>query len=339
MRVALALTPVALVADYVLHARGTIVFVLAAAALAPLAFLIGEATENLAHHTGPAVGALVNASLGNAPELIIALFAVRDALPDVVRGSIAGSVVSTLLLVCGGAFLAGGDGPLDRRSLLVQLTTILAAVALFCIPAVGGFHGNPERHSLYVLTLPVAAVLLAAYLLVTAVNVRWGFDPDKLVPEDAWGLRMATVVLAVATAATAAVSEVLVGTIVPFGHALGLSQLFVSAVVVALAGNAAEQGGAVVIAHRGNPGLGAAIAVSSATQIAVFVAPLVALVSALAGRALPLSFAPVELATMGGGAVVLSVLVARGRSSRPSGTVLVVCYALAAVAFAVAGGR
>jgi len=327
-----------LLARYGFHAPDSAVFVLAAAALTPLAFLIGEATENVALHTGPAIGAFVNASFGNAPELIIALFAIRAGLPNVVRGSISGSVVSTTLLVCGAAMLAGGRGEL-HRSLLVQLVSILAAVALFCVPAIGGFHGAPERHRLYLLTLPVAALLLCLYLLVTIRNLRADRGARAALDAGAWSLRRALATLAVAASATAVVSELLVNSLQSFGRSLDLSQFFVAAVIVALVGNAAEQGGAIVIARRGNPGLGAEIAISSASQIAVFVCPAVALLSPLVGRGLPLSFRPVELATMGASALVVFVVVTRGSSSRAAGAVLVACYALAVAAFALAGGR
>jgi len=339
MRASLALTPLALLARYGLHAGATTIFVLAAAALAPLAFLIGESTENLALHTGPALSALVNASFGNAPELIIAVFAIRDGLPQVVRGSIAGSVVSTSLLVCGAALLAGGAGPLARRSLLFQLATIGAAVCAFLLPAVPGFRGDPERHSLYLLSLPVAALLLGAYAWVTVATLRLGSVRRPPAPPAAWSPRRSLVTLAAAAAATAWVSELLVGSLQAFGRSLGLSSFFVAAVIVALVGNAAEQGGAIVIARRGDPGLGAAIAVSSATQIAVFVCPAVVLLSGLFGRGLPLTFAPVELAAMGGGVLAVSLAVARGRSSRAAGFALVACYAAVVVAFGLAGGR
>jgi len=339
MRGSLLLTPVALLAHYAFAAGSTLVFVLAGAALAPLAFLIGEATENVAFHTGAAIGAFINASLGNAPELIIALFAIADGLPGVVLGSITGSIVSTTLLVCGGAMLAGGSGELRRRSLLVQLATILAAVALFLVPGIGGFHGNPERHALYVLTLPVAAVLLCLYVAVTVANLRSERDARTAAPKDAWPLRRAAATLAGAAGATALVSELLVHSLQSFGRSLGLSQFFVAAVIVALVGNAAEQGGAIVIARHGNPGLGAEIAISSATQIAVFVCPAVALLSGLVGHDLPLTFLPVELATMGGAALVVVAAVCRGRSSRAAGIVLLASYALAVAAFALAGER
>ena len=167
------LAPVTFVARYVFDADETVLFVLAAAALIPLAWLIGEATEHAAEHTGPGIGGFLNASFGNAPELIIALFAISSGLPNVVRGSLAGSVVSNILLVLGLAMLIGPDhSRLDRRSLVLQLTLVVFAVLLFLVPSVPGFHGDPERHSLAVLTLPVAIVLLGVYVAVTFWNLR-----------------------------------------------------------------------------------------------------------------------------------------------------------------------
>jgi Ca2+:H+ antiporter len=338
--VSLALTPATLVAYYAFDVKGTASFVLSAAALAPLAFLIGEATENVSEHTGPGIGGFLNASFGNSPELIIALFAVGSGLPNVVRGSLVGSVVSTALLVLGASMVAGGDGPVDRRSILVQIAMVFAAALLFLVPAVPGWHGNPERHTLYVLSLPVAAVLLLGYVAVTFFNLRRHAASHKAAPDDeAWSLKSGLATLAAATVATAFVSEILVHSLDAFGHALGLSQFFVAAVIVAIVGNAAEQGGAVVIARRGNPRLGAEIAISSSTQVAVFVTPAVVLLSFLVGRGLPLSFRPVELAALGGGAVAVAVAVADGRSRRWQGYVLLALYAGVVTAFGFAGDR
>src|SRR5438094_4980293 len=126
----LAVAPAAAVLRYAVHADDVVLFAVSAVALIPLAWLIGEATEHAAEHTGPGIGGFLNASFGNAPELIIALFAIDDGLPDVVRGSIAGSIVSNILLVLGFAILIGGEGELDRKSLLQQLAIVGVAVAL-----------------------------------------------------------------------------------------------------------------------------------------------------------------------------------------------------------------
>src|SRR5438093_240185 len=139
----LAVAPAAAVLRYAVHADDVVLFAVSAVALIPLAWLIGEATEHAAEHTGPGIGGFLNASFGNAPELIIALFAIADGLPDVVRGSITGSIVSNVLLVLGFAILLGGPRELDRVSLLRQLGIVLAAVLLFLVPSIPGWHGNP----------------------------------------------------------------------------------------------------------------------------------------------------------------------------------------------------
>jgi Ca2+:H+ antiporter len=337
-RASLALTPVVLAARYLFHANGAFLFVLASAALTPLAFLIGEATENLSEHTGPGIGGFLNASFGNAPELIIGIFAIRDGLPSVVRATIAGSVVATALIVLGVAIVYGGGGVVNRRSLGLQVAVLIGAVCLFLVPSVPGWHGDPNRHSLYLLTLPVAVALLLLYLVTTAHNLREHWSAPRSNPvEGAWSLRRALLALTVATVATAFVSAVLVDSLGAFGERLGLSQFFVAVVIVALVGNAAEHGGAIVNAHRGHAELAAEIAVSSATQVAVFVAPVIALVSGLVGRGLPLAFRPVEIATMAGASLAVGLVILDGRAKRWEGLCLVAAYALAVAAFWVAG--
>ena len=336
----LVLTPVALAAHYLFGASGTLAFVLAAAALVPLAWLIGEATEQVAKHTGPGIGGFVNASFGNAPELIIALFAIADGLPNVVRGSIAGSVVSNLLLVLGAAMLAGGDGELDRRSTALQLGILVVAVLLFLVPSIPGWHGNPDRHALYVATIPVAVCLLALYIATTFVNLRRHHAAHTGPPTlGAWRLRTGLLALGAATIATAFVSELLVHSLDAFGHALGLSQFFVAIVIVAIVGNAAEHGGAIVVARRGNMRLASEIAISSSAQVAVFVTPAIALLSFLVGPGLPLAFRPVELVTMGIAALAVAAASVTGRSKRVRGGALVGVYLLLAVWYGFAGDR
>src|SRR5436190_22167774 len=164
----LALGPVVIALHYFTNLGDTPLFVLAAAALVPLAWLIGESTEHAAEHTGPGIGGFLNASFGNAPELIIALLAISSGLPNVVRGSLAGSGFSNLLLVLGLSFLVATAGDeLDLPSLLTQLATVLFAAGFFLVPSVPGWHGNPERHSLAVVTIPVAVALLLVYAAVT----------------------------------------------------------------------------------------------------------------------------------------------------------------------------
>ena len=334
----LALTPVVLVARYVVHADGTVLFVLSALALVPLAYLIGEATENVAEHTGSRVGGFLNASFGNAPELIISLFAISDALPAVVLGSITGSVVSCALLVLGAAIAYGGGEGVDRRSLLLQVAVLGGAVALFLVPSIPRWAGGHSTHDLYLLTLPVALVLLCVYIATTVHNLRGpSATPGAGLPGEPWSLRAGLSALVVATLATAAMSHVLVHSLESFVDQFGLSQFFVAAVIVALVGNATEHGGAVVTARRGNSGLGSEIAVTSATQVAVFVAPIVALLSGLAGKELPLAFRPVEIATMGFAAVAVFLVIFDSRARRWEGFALLGGYAACVVAYWVAG--
>src|SRR5262249_34114424 len=292
-------------------------FVLAALALIPLAWLIGEATEHAADHTGPGIGGFLNATFGNAPELIIALIAVDRGLDEAVRGSLAGSVVGNLLLVLGASLLAGGDGEIDRPSTIASLGLIAGALALFLIPAVPGWHGDPNRHSLAVASLPVAAVLLVVYVYVTFRSLRRhaGLHAGEDDALTGWSLRAAVAVLAVATAATAVVAEILVGSLEDFAHRAGLTDFFVAAVIVAVVGNAAEPGGAVLVALRGKIPLAAEIATSSAAQVAVFLVPAVAIIS-WAIKPLALSFRQVELGALVGALAVAGVAVAGGRSSR-----------------------
>ena len=158
----LALAPIVMLLHYLADLDGTVEFVLAAAALIPLAWLIGEATEHAAEHTGPGIGGFLNATFGNAPELIIALFAVNAMEFEVVRGSLSGSVIGNLLLVLGFSLLFGGRGELDRGSSFVSFGLIAVATLMFLVVAIPGWEGDPERHSLAQLSLPVAVVLLCS---------------------------------------------------------------------------------------------------------------------------------------------------------------------------------
>ena len=337
----LALVPVVLLAEYVFHVGEVTLFVLAATALIPLAWLIGEATEHAAHHTGPGVGGFLNATFGNAPELIIALFAVADLKFEVVRGSLTGSVVGNLLLVLGFSLLFGGRGAIDRGSSFMSLAIVGVSVVLFLIPAIPSWEGDPERHSLAVLSIPVSIVLLLVYLVVTWIALRRHRELHLMEePSDmqAWSLRVALGVLAIATAATALVAEALVATLDTFAHEAGLSEFFVAAVIVAIVGNAAEHGGAVVVAYRGKIKLAAEIALASSAQVAVFLIPAVALLSWLI-EPLALSFRPVEIGVVAVSVVITGLLLAQGQSSRWRGVVLIATYVAAAAAFYVAGDR
>ncbi len=337
----LALAPATIFLHYAFHPGGVLEFVLSALALVPLAWLIGEATEHAAHHTGPGIGGFLNATFGNAPELIIALLAVNEAKWEVVRGSLTGSVIGNLLLVLGFSLLFGGRGQLDRESSIVSLALIGFAVIVLLIPSVAGWEGDPERDSIARLSVPVSIVLLIAYAVVTWLSLRRHHrlhvsdDPRRM---EAWSLRTALLVLGVATIVTALVAEILVGSLEEFSEKAHLSEFFVAAVIVAIVGNAAEHGGAVVVAARGQIKLAAEIALASSAQVAVFLIPAVALLSWLIDP-LSLSFRPIEIGALAASTVFTFLLLWRGQSSQWRGVVLIAAYVAVAAAFFVAGDR
>ena len=336
----LALAPATIAVRYAANPGNTALFVLAAVALIPLAWLIGETTEHAAEHTGPGVGGFLNASFGNAPELIIALFAIGNGLPQVVRGSLAGSVISNLLLVFGVAQAVGPEKSLDRRSLFAQLGLCGAAVLLFVPAVVLGYTGPSERHAAALVSVPISVALLVLYLAVTGRNLRRHSRLERAAAaESAWPLPLALTVLGVATLATAIVSEILVHSLKGFASAIGASEFFIAAVIVAIVGNAAEHGGAVVIARAGKMKLASEIAVSSSAQVALLVVPAVMLLSLLFTHELPLSFRWEELAAMAGAVGLAGATIANGRSSRREGMLLIGAYMLVAVGFLVAGNR
>ncbi len=337
----LGLAPITIAVHFLFHPGSTADFVLAAVSLIPLAWLIGEATEHAAHHTGAGVGGFLNATFGNAPELIIALFAVSDGLFEVVRGSLTGSVVGNLLLVLGFSLLFGGRGALDRPSSFLSIGLVGLAVVLLLIPSIPGWEGDPNRHELAVLSIVPSVLLLIVYVGATWYSLRRhrqlhvSDDPRAL---QAWSLRVSLGVLAAATVVTALIAEILVGSIDEFAESAGLSEFFVATVIVAIVGNAAEHGGAVVVAARGNIKLAAEIALASSAQVAVFLIPAVALLSWLIDP-LALTFRPVEIGVLACSAAVAGLLLANGQSSRGKGVLLIVTYIGAATAFWIAGDR
>jgi Ca2+:H+ antiporter len=336
----LALGPVTIALHYLADLDETVEFVLAAASLIPLAWLIGEATEHAAEHTGPGIGGFLNATFGNAPELIIALLAVNQGLTEVVRGSLTGSVIGNLLLVLGFSLLAGPRGDVDRWSSFMSFAMIAVAILLFLVPAVPSWEGDPDRHLIAQLSVPISILLLVVYVVATIVSLRRHHSLHIASDEEvrAWTLRLSLLVLAAATVVTALVAEILVGSLEVFAEEVGLTEFFVAAVIVAIVGNAAEHGGAVVVAYRGKVKLAAEIALASAAQVAVFLIPAVALLSWLIDP-LGLGFRQIEIAALAGGLIVATATLWGGRASKGRGVVLLVAYALIVVAFYAAGDR
>ena len=286
----------------VLAADPLLIFIASALAIVPLAGLLGRATEHLTSHVGAGAGSLLNATLGNAAELIIALAALREGLDDVVKASLTGSILGNILLVLGVSMIAGG---LRYERQKFNLTAagmgssllLLSAVGLI-IPAL--FHYTAEDRGIVVekeLSLEIAVVLFIIYILSLVFSLKThrhlfaGESHDAHdIGERPWSLRLSIGVLAAVTALIALMSEVLVGTIEVAAAQLGLTQVFVGVILVALAGNAAEHSTAVVMAVKNKMDLAFGIAVGSSLQIALFVAPVLVFASYLFGAPLDLIF-------------------------------------------------
>ena len=336
----LLLAPVVVVLDRLDAAGELTLFVLAGVALIPLSWVIGEATDNLARHTGPGVGGFLNATFGNAPELIIAVIALSDGLTDIVRASLVGSIAGNLLLVLGFTLLFGRVGAIDRRSAHISLGLVGLTTLVVLVAAVPGFHGDPDRRSLAALALPLAVLLLVVRVTVTRYSLRRQrqlYSPAE-VDATGWPLRTAVAVLGIATVVTAVVTETLVGTLQAFADSAHLSEFFVAIVIVAIVGNATEHGSAVLLARRGRVKLAVEIPLASSSQIAGLLIPLVALIS-WAFEPLTFSFRPVELVAMAAAAALPALALRSGRTSRGGGALLLVAYAVLVVAFYLAGDR
>ena len=336
----LGLAPVTIVVRFATDASDVTLFVLAAIALIPLAWLIGEATEHAARQTGPGIGGFLNATFGNAPELIIALFAINDGLFDVVRGSLTGSVVGNLLLVLGFSLFVGPATQIDRRSALISIALVLVAVALFLVVAVPGWSGDvTHAHARGALDPGLdrpAGHLRVRHLVAAAPPPRAARGGRPRPGPALAAARSRSACSAVATVATAIVAEILVGSLEAFAEKAHLSDFFVAAVIVAIVGNAAEHGGAVIVAHRGRVKLATEIALSSSAQVAVFLIPAVddPLVDAPAARALVPQGRDRRDGRIG---AARRALLAQGRSSRWRGAVLIAAYVVVAAVFYKAG--
>ena len=335
----LLLGPVVIVLDRLDAVDELTLFVLAAAALIPISWLIGEATDNLARYTGPGIGGFLNATFGNAPELIIAIVAIADGLTEIVRASLVGSIAGNLLLVLGFTLLFGKKGEIDRLSAYVSLGLVVFVGLLVLVTATPGFHGNPDRRSLAVLSLPVAVVLLIVRVVVTRRALRRQrslYSPPE--ESDGWTLPTALVVLGLATVVTALVTETLVSTLRSFADRAHLSEFFVAVVIVAIVGNATEHGSAVLLARRGRVQLAVEISMASSAQIAGLLIPLVVLVS-WGFDPLALSFRPIELIAIGVAALLPALVLRTGRTTRLGGIVLLFAYSLLVVSFYLSGER
>jgi Ca2+:H+ antiporter len=347
--------PLCVVFDLV-DAPAILTFLSSAIAVVPLAALIGRATEQLADRSGPGIGGLVNVTFGNAPELIIALFALGSGLHEVVKASLVGSILGNVLLVMGGAMAAGGA----RRERQVfsgaaasaQSSALMLAATAVVLPAVyelahGGALPTADAQlidytgSIVKLSVAIAAIMILGYAALMFFSLhthRALFNPPQEESEGTpWGLGKSVGLLAVGGLATAGVSEILVGSITEAARSAGLSQFFVGAVAVAIVGNAAEHWVAVTMAAKNKIDLAVNIAIGSSSQIALFVLPALVLFSTFIGpHPMALLLNGYELA-----ALVLAILIAvqvtgRGESTWLDGVQLMGVYSVVVVTFAFA---
>jgi len=329
----------------VLRADPLLVFVSSGLAIIPLAGLLGRATEHLTTHVGAGIGAFLNASLGNAAELIIALVAMREGLHDVVKASLTGSIIGNILLVLGVAMFAGGM-KYERQKFnqtasgMGASLLLLAAVGLI-IPAL--FHFTAADRGVAIereLSLTISFVLFAIYvasLLFTLKTHRHLFAGEvhnaSDLGEQPWTRGASITVLTVVTCLVALMSEMLVGALEPASHQLGLTQVFVGVILVALVGNAAEHSTAVMVAVKNKMDLAYGIAVGSSLQIALLVAPLLVFASYLFGTPLDLIFTPFEVAAVTISVLIVGFVAMDGESNWMEGVMLVGVYLMLAIAF------
>jgi Ca2+:H+ antiporter len=336
------------------HAEATIIFAASALGIVPTAALMGRATEELAARSGPGIGGLLNVTFGNAPELIIALFALNEGLQEVVKASIIGSILGNVLLVMGAAMFFGGlrrDRQIfNATGASVQSTMLMLAATAMIMPAIfelveGKGLPNPGAElvdygpTVEHLSLATAIVLMATYvagLVFSLKTHRAIFNPPYEEDEDMWGwsVRRAVVALAIAGVAVGLMSEILVGSITEASESVGLSEFFIGVIVVAIVGNAAEHWVAILVAIKNKMDLAVNIAIGSSAQIALFVAPILVIASFLIGAGpMPLVFNGFEL-----GAILVAILVANyvtqdGESTWFEGAQLLALYAILGIAF------
>jgi Ca2+:H+ antiporter len=334
----LVMLPISMVLGYVLHAPAVWVFLTACLGVLPLAGYMGEATEHLAHRTTPTIGGLLNATFGNAAELIIAIVALRAGLVDLVKASITGSILGNLLLILGLAIVAGGlqrsELRFNRTSAGMSSGMLALSVVALVFPAL--FHVlHPVASAELRMSEAVAVILLITYgfsLLFTLKTHRRLFGAEAHPLEGpVWSVGRALLVLCGATVGVAVESELLVHAATDATEALGLSSVFLGLIVIPIIGNAAEHAAAVVLARKGQIELSFQIALGSSTQVALLVAPILVFAGLALGQQMDLVFRPFEVLALGMATIVTAILTLDGESHWFEGVQLLAVYALVAV--------
>jgi Ca2+:H+ antiporter len=343
----LLFVPAAIVLELV-HANPTAIFVTSSLAIIPLAGWMGRATEHISEKLGEGIGGLLNATFGNAAELIIALMALRAGLFDVVKASVTGSIIGNILLVLGLSLLAGGLKFSKQRfnpaaAMIGSTMLALSAIGLL-LPAV--FHllvrgkaGVKEQN----LSLEIAIVLFITYVLSliftlkTHAHLYVGEQLDKEEEEaigtHGWSQARSLIILLVATGLVALMSEFLVGAVEAASHALGLTDIFVGVILVAIIGNAAEHSTAILMAMKNKMDLALNIAIGSSMQVALFVAPVLVFVSYLFGKPMDLLFTPLEVIAVTVSVAVVALIAQDGESNWLEGVLLLAVYTILGLTF------
>lgn len=332
------------------HPESPWIFITAAVSLVPLAGMIGLATEQLAHRAGPALGGLLNATFGNAAELIIAVVALRQHHIELVKASITGSIIGNLLLVLGLSFFAGGlgrrsqkfnrTGATNATALLFLAVVALVMPAVFDLSVYGSLAARPR--AIDHLSFSSALIMIVAYVgsLIYAFTARRDLfrstrpdTGDEGEGELALSTSAAIVLLGIGTVLTTLQAELLVGALQPALGRFGFTELFVGVIVIAIIGNAAEHWSAVAAARRDQMTLAVEISIGSSAQIALFVAPLIVLYSFAIGHPMSLLFNPFEIVAIALSVLATFMVVIDGESNWVEGLQLVAVYLILAIAF------
>jgi len=338
--VTVALTVAVVVVELFLHESVLLVFSLTSLALIGLAWVLGQATESLGHHAGPRVGGILNATFGNAAELIITIFALSAGLTTVVKASILGSIIGNVLLVLGASFLVGGlKNGTQRFSATIAgaNSSMLAIVAVaLAIPTIFATTGPAKGFwPTEYLSVEVAVVMLVLYILYLIFYFRHpegtvtGAEEER-VP---LGPKASLALLLGATAAVAYVSEAFVGAIEPLVEEIGISELFVGVILVPIVGNIAEHVVGVQIAYKDRMDFSMAVSLGSSLQVALFVTPVLVFLGPLLGHPLDLVFTPLELGALAAAVIVTAFISVDCESNWLEGAMLCGVYVIAALAF------
>lgn len=341
----LLFVPAALVAEFILHADPVLIFIAAALAIIPLAKFIGEATEELAIHVGPRFGGLLNATLGNAAELIITLFAINAGLLELVRASITGSILGNLLLVMGLSLLLGGwkngTQTFDRRNAGMSATLLILAVVGLLVPSLFDIAIQDNRAAELGLSEGVAGVMMAIY----GLSIYYSFTTEDAkapgsrepaaddIHHARWSVRLSVAVLVASTLGIVFMSEVLVGAVEHVTEELGLTEVFLGLIIIPLVGNVAEHLVAVQVAYKNKMELSMAVSLGSSLQIALFVAPVLVFISLLFGETLLLVFTNFELIALTAASLIAAFIAQDGESNWLEGSMLLAVYLIIGLAF------